>query len=256
MRDRFPPSWLRLTLLTANLLAPCGVIGSGFAAPFVVGAVIVHALLFYGIVAPNSQLLGPLVKTFATTAREVWLTIDDGPSGEETLTLAEELRRRHVPATFFVIGRKVAVNADVLPKIEALGHSVANHTQTHPAGMFWGLLRGQLRREIDACNSALAAAATAPRRWFRAPVGLKHIFLAPLLAERGMRLIGWSARGRDGVSSPPQPVIDRILAAVKPGAIIVLHEGRPRNIETILRVVEELQQRGFTFVVPTDEQLR
>jgi hypothetical protein len=44
-------------------------------------------------------------------------------------------------------------------------------------------------------------------------------------------------------------------ARVTPGAVIVLHEGKKRSNEAILRVVDELQERGYSFVIPDDEQL-
>ena len=60
-----------------------------------------------------------------------------------------------------------------------------------------------------------------------------------------MRLIAWSVRGRDGVRMRAGGRRARVLAAARPGAIVLLHEGRPRSNETILRVVDALLERGF-----------
>ena len=70
-----------------------------------------------------------------------------------------------------------------------------------------------------------------------------------------MRLIAWSIRGRDGLECKPEAVARRVGAGISPGAIILLHEGRERSNEAILRVVDELQERGFSFVIPGDDQL-
>src|SRR5260370_426892 len=84
----------------------------------------------------------------------------------------------------------------------------------------WGL-----RREIDGCNEALRRAGVTAIRWFRAPVGLKNIFLEPTLVRRGMRCVGWSVRGRDGVTCDPETVARRVGTRVSPGSIVLLHEG-------------------------------
>ena len=60
--------------------------------------------------------------------------------------------------------------------------------------MFWCLPTPQIAAEIDQCNAVLGT-----QRYFRAPVGMKNAGLHPLLADRDMRLIGWSVRGFDTV---------------------------------------------------------
>jgi peptidoglycan/xylan/chitin deacetylase (PgdA/CDA1 family) len=137
----------------------------------------------------------------------------------------------------------------------AAGHTLANHTDTHPAALFAWLRPARLRREVEACNAALRAAGVAVTRWFRSPVGLKHARLHPLLQRLDMRLIAWSVRGGDTFSASPGAVADHVSRAARPGAIVLLHEGRPRSNETILRSVDALLARGFTFVIPEDAQL-
>jgi peptidoglycan/xylan/chitin deacetylase (PgdA/CDA1 family) len=183
------------------------------------------------------------------------LTIDDGPDGDASLVLSTELRRRGVRATFFVKGENLARRPEVGRALVEAGHTLANHTQTHPAHLFWWLQPSRLRAEIDACNEALRHAGVTVLRWFRSPVGLKNIFLEPLLLRRGMRFVGWSVRGKDGLTCDPEAVARRVRDHVSPGAIVLLHEGRKRSNEAILRVIDELRERGYSFVIPGDEQL-
>jgi peptidoglycan/xylan/chitin deacetylase (PgdA/CDA1 family) len=169
--------------------------------------------------------------------------------------LSEELSRRGVPATFFVKGQNLKRQPAIGAALMAEGHSLANHTQTHPAHSFWWLRPARLRLEIDACNDALRQAGVKATRWFRSPVGLKNIFLEPVLRRREMRFVGWTVRGKDGVTCNPDKVARRIGEGVSPGAIVLLHEGRPRSHEAILRVIDELRSQGYSFVIPADEQL-
>jgi peptidoglycan/xylan/chitin deacetylase (PgdA/CDA1 family) len=248
--------WIRKLLLGANLAAPVGLLATRFQSPGLIAAALVaHGAFAYAIVRPQCGWFGPVVTRFAARGREVWLTIDDGPAAGESETLAEELRRRGVRATFFVKGCNLLAQTASAHRVLAAGHTLANHTQTHPAGLFWWLRPARLRREIDACNAALRETGVAVTRWFRSPVGLKHARLHPALEARDMRLIAWSVRGGDGIDCEPERVALRVVERAHPGAILLLHEGRPRSNEAILRVIDALQERGFSFVIPEDEQL-
>ena len=93
-------------------------------------------------------------------------------------------------------------------------------------------------------------------RWFRAPVGMKNFTVHPALARRGMRLIGWTARGFDAIQSDPDDILRRLLPHIRPGAIIVLHQGREHSLRVLERVIVALNERGYAFVIPADAQLR
>jgi len=209
-----------------------------------------HALLLYPTLRPNVQWLGPVVTSFEPEGTEVWLTIDDGPAGD-TAAILDLLDARGAKATFFVKGVLARERPELVRAIAERGHGVGNHSDTHPSGSFWCLLPGRIAAEIDGC-----AAAIPPTRWFRAPVGMKNPFVHPALTRRGMRLIGWSVRGFDGVSADIDRVVRRIVPRVFPGAIVVLHQGREASAACIARVVDELRARGYAFVIPGDERLK
>lgn len=214
-----------------------------------------HALLLYPVLRPNVQWLGPVVTRFETSGKEVWLTIDDGPADDTPLVL--DLFDRHdVRATFFVKGELAETNPAAGHEILRRGHSLANHSHTHPSHSFWCLLPGRIASEIDGCNRAITAIAGTQPRWFRAPVGMKNPAVHPALERRGMRLIGWTARGFDAMRSDPREVLARILPHLRPGAIIVLHQGRDHSLRVLEHVIVALKERGYSFVIPADDQLR
>ena len=117
---------------------------------------------------------------------------------------------------------------ELIRAIVERGHSVGNHSDTHPSAAFWCLMPGAIRRQIDGC-----AAAIPPTRWFRAPVGMKNPGVHPALRRRNMRLIGWSVRGFDTVGDDVERVVRRIVLRVFPGAIVVLHQGRAMSARCI-----------------------
>lgn len=248
---------VRKCLLGANLAAPPALLVTAFQSPWIIGAAtLAHAAFASGIMRPGCAWFGPVVTRFRPRGNDVWLTIDDGPAGPETEELSSALSRRGVRATFFCIGQKLAAEPSIARRLMDDGHTLANHTDSHPTATFWTLRPSRLRHEIDACNRALTRAAVPPGRWFRSPVGLKHAQLHPALTERGMRLIAWNIRSGDGISCDPEAVASRVASRAVAGSIILLHEGRPRSVQAILRVVEVLQDRGFAFVIPDDDQLR
>lgn len=239
-----------------NFAAPAVLFGTQFRYPWLVTAAMIgHACLFFAIVVPACGWLGAVATRFHPRGREVWLTIDDGPDGESSLQLADALAQRGVPATFFVKGQRLARQSEVAHHLLRAGHSLANHTQTHPAHLFWWLWPARLQAEIDACDEALRGVGVAVCRWFRSPVGLKNIFLEPALLRRRMRCVGWSVSGRDGLNCEPELVARRVAGRISPGSIILLHECREHSNEAILRVTDELRALGFSFVIPEDEQL-
>jgi peptidoglycan/xylan/chitin deacetylase (PgdA/CDA1 family) len=79
---------------------------------------------------------------------------------------------------------------------------------------------------------------------------MKNPFVHPALAQRGMKLIGWSARGFDATVSDIDRVASRIVSRLEPGAIVVVHQGREWSVRCIERVIDEAQRRGYRFVIP------
>ena len=214
-----------------------------------------HMLLLYPTLRPNVQWLGPVITRFETSRKELWLTIDDGPT-EDTPAVLDLFDRLGVKATFFVKGMLVERYAELAREMVRRGHTLANHSMTHPQAVFWCLPPGPVAREIDGCSRALQSIAGEAPLWFRAPVGHKNFTVHPALARRGMRLIGWTARGFDAIKSDADEIIRRILPHLRPGAIIVLHQGRAHSLRVLERVIVALQEQGYALVIPQDSQLR
>jgi peptidoglycan/xylan/chitin deacetylase (PgdA/CDA1 family) len=211
-----------------------------------------HGLLLWGVMHPRSTWLGPLTHAFQSEGREVWLTLDDGPDGDRTRELSNQLKLRGVRATFFVIGERLSAQPKMARLLLEDGHTLANHTQHHPRKSFWCSNASRVRTEVDQGAAELRALGV-ESKWFRPPVGHKPPALRKTLADRGMKLITWSVGGRDGWSADVDKVVQRVLAKARPGAIIALHEARAYSIPTILAVVDALLARGFEFTIPTED---
>lgn len=212
---------------------------------------VLHLGFVWGTLRPGSRLFGPVRRDVPAAGREVWLTIDDGPSGD-TAAILDLLDAHGAKATFFLVGERADARPELVRDIAARGHGIGNHSQTHPQARFWALGPRAMRREILDCQRALTAITGTPPRWFRAVVGHANPFVHAPLRDAGLARLAWSARGYDAVESDPARVSARIARDLRPGAVILLHEGAPhgRSVEIVGAVLEELRRRGWRAVVP------
>jgi peptidoglycan/xylan/chitin deacetylase (PgdA/CDA1 family) len=214
--------------------------------------------LIWQYLVPTSHGFGPAIRRFHTTRREVWLTIDDGPDPRTTPPLLDLLDAHRARATFFVIGEKISRHPQLIAEILRRGHTLGNHTHTHPQQSFWIANHATTAAEIERCENALRAAGASATRWFRPPVGLKSLALHRQLAPRGLELVLWSARGYDTLARQPSAAVRHVLRGITPGAIVLLHESGPPDsprLEIIARVLERLSAHGYMCVLPPSETL-
>lgn len=191
--------------------------------------------LWYACSWPNSQLLGPALVRGPRTGRRIALTFDDGPLSPYTGQILDILDAHGVHATFFVCGKDVEQHPEIVRRIYAEGHTLGNHTWSHPYLYF--LSRGKMAEEIDRAQEAIREATGHVPVLFRAPYGGRWFGLYPLLREREMKLIQWSVNGYDWKLGA-EGITASVCAGLSPGAVILLHDGRQADggyLQRILR---------------------
>lgn len=203
------------------------------------------------VFAPNSRFYAPVLSRWEGAGQRVWLTIDDGPSADTPALLAL-LARHQARATFFLVGERAAAQPALVRAIVAAGHSVGNHSHSHPQAWWWALGPAALSRQIGQCQQQLAQINGSAPRWYRSVVGHTNPFVAAVLRRHGLCRVGWSARGYDGVACDPALVLARITPQLVPGAIVLLHEGGPAGqAEAVLEgVLQAAAQRGLRADIP------
>lgn len=226
LRWRMPP----LVIFSLMLHAALGVLLFLYpqAWPWLLTIFIVdHILLAAAGLWPRSHWLGPnwtALPAAAALRGEIALTIDDGPDPEVTPQVLDLLERHGVKATFFCIGTLAARYPDLCREIAARGHAVENHSQQHRHNFSLLGMRG-FASEIRAAQETLAAITGRTPQFFRAPAGLRNPLLGPVLARFGLHLASWSRRGFDTRCGDAGVVSKRLLQGVRPGAILLLHDG-------------------------------
>jgi peptidoglycan/xylan/chitin deacetylase (PgdA/CDA1 family) len=259
------------SVLSNRLMLAAG-IATPLAAPFLwplspavaLGAMAIsHAPLLYGTLRANAGLFGPVATRFAPAGKEIWLTIDDGPHREDTPRLLDLLDAAAARATFFVRGDRARDHPGLISEIRNRGHQLGNHSLNHPQATFWCITPQRATVEIAGCNEILRNLTGEQPRLFRAPVGMANPFVHQAAAQLGLRMVGWSARGYDGVAgAEPKDVVRRIGKNLDPGAIVLLHEGRAGrngeavNVQGLELLLDEIRQRDLRCVIPSNGQLR
>ena len=246
---RHPQAWWPLLLASQALVAWIWWrFGTAIGLPAMLAS---HALFWWGVMWPRSRLFSPVLSRLPTNENLAWLTIDDGPSAD-TGAILDLLDARGAKATFFLVGERAAQRPDDVRDIARRGHGIGNHSASHPASRFWALGPKRMRAEIADTQRILGDIAGSAPRWFRAVVGMANPFVSAPLRELGLARVAWCARGFDAVASDPAAVVARIERGLRPGAIVLLHEGAAhgRNVETISLLLDRLDALGYRSVLP------
>jgi len=188
------------------------------------------------------------VASVTTRRRVVALTFDDGPS-PYTPWLLDELRRLHAPATFFVIGQQAWAHAWSLRRELALGMAVGDYTEAHRA--LAGRRAAVQRHDIAAVVPALTDRGLPRPQLFRPPYRLYDRTTLGVLRALGMVCVLWSVDPADWRRPGVAAIVRRTLAAVRPGAIVELHDGggdRSQTVAAVPGIVRALRRRGYRFV--------
>jgi peptidoglycan/xylan/chitin deacetylase (PgdA/CDA1 family) len=224
--------------------------------PWALAACIADHWVIVGVgLWPRSGWLGPnwtRLPANAEARSEIALTIDDGPDPAVTPQVLDLLDRHAVRATFFCIGDRAARHPELCREIVRRGHDVENHSQRHSHD-FSLLGPRSLMREVQSAQQTLANFSGQAPQFFRAPAGLRNLFLEPVLARLGLRLATWSARGFDTRETDAERVTRRLLSSLRPGAILLLHDGHaartahgvPVILEVLPAVLESAAAAGL-----------
>ena len=188
----------------------------------------------------------------AQTQRAVALTFDDGPSPTYTPRILATLTRLHVHATFFVIGYLAQAYPRLVRRERRLGMTVGNHSYNHPeVPPFDRLPPRLLQDEIDLGAQVLAKLGARPRL-FRPPGGSTSPVLVRAAAALGQRVVLWSVDPADwSPGSSAKAIARRVLSAVRPGSIVILHDGggdRSATLAALPAIVRGIRHRGLHLV--------
>src|SRR5215475_443342 len=183
---------------------------------------------------------------------EVVLTFDDGPLPPYTDRVLDLLAAECVKATFFMVGRMVQAYPAAVRRVYDEGHTIANHSQTHPF-TFHKMSVDQASHEIEGGFSSLRSALGDPKAiapFFRFPGLLRQTSVEQYLAAHNYMTWSVDLAADDWTHINNREVarraINRLEARGK--GILLLHDIQPATALAMPEILKELKARGFKIV--------
>ena len=191
----------------------------------------------------------PVIWHGFTKERVVALTFDDGPDPRFTPAVLAVLHRYGVHATFFVVGKNVKRWPDLLRAEMAAGHEIGNHTYSHPE--LYRLPREKVEQEIVDGDAVVAEVAGVVPRFFRPPYERLSLAIFQAAWSTGKKIVLSGVCLEHHEVHTPQEMAARVLAQIRPGTIILAHDGRLDRKNTVAALpllLAELKARGYRVV--------
>jgi peptidoglycan-N-acetylglucosamine deacetylase len=209
----------------------------------------------------DSYPLSYEIDQIGAVANKLAISFDDGPDPRWTPKILDILKEKNVPASFFVIGEEASKSPGLLRREFAEGHSIGNHTYTHP--VFDEISPTQLRWELNLTQRLIESTLGVKSILFRPPYGIDHqpeyaeeVAQLPGAQDMGYLIVGQKIDPHDwrqpyGKQVPAQEIIDGVMQQAKAGNIILFHDGggdRSQTVAALPVIIDELRARGFQLV--------
>jgi len=179
----------------------------------------------------------------------VAITFDDGPHISNTRRLLDGLAAREIPATFFLVGERLAGNEALVRDMAAQGHQIGIHTWDHIM-LDEDVSPQEFIRQTTQTRQALEHILGEGDYWLRPPYGIITPQLQRL--EEGPLII-WSVDPEDWKDRDKARIVSFVLDRVRDGDIILMHDMFDVSVDAALEICDALLERGYCFV--TVEQL-
>ena len=178
------------------------------------------------------------------------LTFDDGPS-KQTKKILKILKKHHIKATFFILGKRIHNNEKMIKEILKQGSEIGNHSYTH-ASLAFKSKKG-IVSEIEKTDKRLEKLGI-KTNLFRPPYGRIGLKLISICKEIEKKIILWDVDPKDWKEQDGNVILKNILKKTKNGSIIDLHDyvegiGENRKITKILEIsIPKLKEKGYKFL--------
>lgn len=174
---------------------------------------------------------------------KVALTFDDGPHAFYTEMLLDGLKERGICATFFLIGKNIEGNEEIVQRMQKEGHLIGNHTYHHVN--LKELSKKEAKQEIQKAGNKIYESTGICTAFVRPPFGewKKNLDL-----DMTMIPVSWNIDSLDWTTENTEKIIKRVVKDVEEDDIILMHDVYKTSVEAALQIVDILKERGYEFV--------
>lgn len=188
-----------------------------------------------------------------TDALVVALTFDDGPAPVYTEQILKVLDEHKIQATFFLIGKQIETHPQIARQIIAANHEVGGHSYDWSSLAFKS--RQHVINQLDKMDEAFTQIGITNIALFRAPNGVFLPWQNSILTSRKLQHITADVIAGDWKKLTRDEIRNRVLKKVRPGSIIVLHDGggdRTATVEALPQIIDALRAKGYSFLTVSD----
>ena len=211
------------------------------------------AVSLHGIGAfVNATSRGKKVPIYCVDRQDkiVSVSFDAAWGNEQTQTLLDILADHNVKSTFFLVGSWVDKYPESVKAISDAGHDVGNHSDSHPH--MTKLPRDKMICEIEDCNKKIEGITGKRPILFRPPYGDYNNEVVDVSEETKMHCIQWDVDSLDWKDPTPDEMVKRIKNKIKPGSIILMHNGAKNTPEALPKILDAIVEEGYS-IVPISE---
>ena len=177
----------------------------------------------------------------------VALTFDDGPNSTTTNQALDTLSKYGIKATFFVLGKNVSGNEEILKRMKADGHVIGNHSWSHP--VLSKLSLDDAKKQITDTEDALTKVLGSSSKLMRPPYGA---ITDDIRNSLDLSFIMWNVDSLDWKSKNEAAILTEIQREVKNGSIILMHDIHAETVNALPKVIDYLKGQGYDFVTIPD----
>ncbi|MCD4796577.1 MAG: polysaccharide deacetylase family protein [Candidatus Cloacimonetes bacterium] len=181
--------------------------------------------------------------------KSIALTFDDGPHPLFTVSILKSLAEYNIKATFFITGKDAEEHSELVQKIIHEGHEIGNHSFSHKSMIFRSIIF--IINEIEKTDKILKNLGVKGEIYFRPPYGRMDTIARMVLRKMRKKIILWDNGPKDFKCLSSEEVVDKVLKKLKPGSIIVLHDGggvdRSITVKAVDMLIPEILKKGYKF---------
>ena len=214
----------------------------------ILAAVLAGAVCVRGVQAVQTSASKRLIPIYnvKTDEKKIAVSFDAAWGNEETQALIDILKEYNVKTTFFVVGAWVDKYPESVKALTAAGHEVCNHSNTHPH--MPKLSQTDMEKQIVSCNEKIKSVTGVAPLLFRPPYGDYNNAVVKTVRDLGMYPIQWDVDSLDWKDPTPQQIAERVTSKVKPGSIVLFHNGAKNTPAALPTVLKTLQSQGYSIV--------
>ena len=178
--------------------------------------------------------------------KKIAISFDAAWGNEQTGKLIDILSEYGVKTTFFVVGSWVDKYPESVKALDAAGHEVMNHSNTHPH--LTRLDVAGIEKEINLCSAKIESITGKRPDLLRAPYGDYNDTVIKTVRRLGVYPIQWDVDSLDWKGISAEKITSRVVGGVKDGSIVLFHNGGEHTAEALPMILAELQSRGYEIV--------